>query len=79
MKETNSTIFAASFYRALGFGRSVQEAFDQGKVALLLEGIPEEHTPELLVRAGVNASHMFLVEQPVEKQQSMQEQQHATP
>ncbi len=29
-------IFAASFYRALGFGRSVREAFEQGKVALLL-------------------------------------------
>jgi hypothetical protein len=68
-------IFAASFYRALGFGRSVQEAFDQGKVALLLEGIPEENTPELLVRTGVNPSHVFLVEQPKEKQQSNQEQQ----
>ena len=30
--------FAASFYRAIGFGRSVQEAFDQGKVALMLGG-----------------------------------------
>ena len=68
-------IFAASFYRALGFGRSVQQAFDQGKVALLLEGIPEENTPELLVRTGVNPSQVFLVEQPIEKQQSNQEQQ----
>lgn len=56
-------IFAASFYRALGFGRSVQEAFDQGKVALLLEGVPEEHTPELLVRASVNPSQIVLVSQ----------------
>jgi len=69
-------IFAASFYRALGFGRSVQEAFDQGKVALLLEGVPEENTPELLVRAGVNPSQVFLVKQPLEKQQSHQDQQH---
>ncbi len=68
-------IFAASFYRALGFGRSVQEAFDQGKVALLLEGIPEENTPELLVRTGVNPTQVFLVEQPMEKQQNNQEQQ----
>ena len=35
-------IFAASFYRAIGFGRSVEQAFEQGKVALLLEGIPED-------------------------------------
>jgi hypothetical protein len=53
--------FAASFYRAIGFGRSVQDAFDQAKTALLLEGIPEEKTPELLARSGVNASEVFLV------------------
>jgi len=56
-------IFASSFYRALGFGRSMQEAFDQGKVALLLEGIPEEYTPELLVKAGINPSQIVLVSQ----------------
>ena len=53
--------FAASFYRAIAFGRSVQEAFEQGTTALMLEGIPEEDTPELLVRAGVNASEIFLL------------------
>jgi hypothetical protein len=53
--------FAASFYRAIGFGRSVKESFDQGKIALLLEGIPEENTPELLERQGVDASHIILV------------------
>jgi len=34
--------FASSFYRAIGFGRSVKEAFEQGIAALLLEGIAEE-------------------------------------
>jgi hypothetical protein len=53
--------FAASFYRAIGFGRSVQEAFDQGKTALMLEAIPEEDTPELLVRKGVNPKTVFLI------------------
>ena len=43
-------VFAASFYRAIGFGRTVQEAFDLAKVALLLEGIPEHKTPETYVR-----------------------------
>jgi len=46
--------FASSFYRALGFDRTVQEAFDQAKTALLLEGIPEENTPELLIKQGVS-------------------------
>jgi len=54
-------VFAASFYRAIGFGRSVQEAFDLGKVALLLEGIPENKTPELFVRKDVDASTLSLV------------------
>jgi CHAT domain-containing protein len=56
-----ATIFAASFYRALGFGRSIQEAFDQSRTALLLEGIPEEDTPQLLVRRGVDPSSIYLV------------------
>lgn len=47
-------VFAASFYRALGFNRTIKEAFDQAKTALLLEGIPEENTPELLIRRGVS-------------------------
>jgi len=54
-------VFAASFYRAIGFGRSVQEAFDLGKVALLLEGVHEENTPELMIRPGVNAGELVLI------------------
>lgn len=55
-------VFAASFYRALGFGRSVQGAFEQGRTALLLEGIAEQNTPELLVRSGVDPKTIFLVQ-----------------
>jgi hypothetical protein len=39
--------FAASFYGTLAFGRSVSQGFEQGRVALMLEGIPEENTPTL--------------------------------
>lgn len=53
--------FASSFYRAIGFGRSVQEAFDQGIVALMLEGIPEENTPRLHVRKGLDASSIVIL------------------
>jgi CHAT domain-containing protein len=53
-------VFAASFYRALGFERTIQEAFDQARTALLLEGIPEEDTPELLVRQEVSADRQLV-------------------
>jgi hypothetical protein len=53
--------FISSFYRAIGFGRSVQEAFSQGRTSLLLEGIPENQIPELLVKEGVDPSKLFLI------------------
>ena len=53
--------FAAAFYRALGFGKSVQNAFEQAKVALQLEGIPEEGTPRLLTKLGIDADKVILV------------------
>ena len=54
-------LFAGSLYRALGFGRSVNEAFELGRNALLLEGIPEDKTPELLHRAGVDVATLCLI------------------
>jgi len=62
--------FSGSFYRALGFGRSVQEAFDQGKLAIMFEGIAEEHVPELLVKENVDASEIVLVDESFSAQPS---------
>ncbi len=53
--------FASAFYRAIGFDRSIQQAFEQGKVSLLLEGIPEDKTPEIFIRQGVDISRLFLL------------------
>ena len=61
IRDDAATAFASSFYRAIGFGRSVQEAFEQGKVSLLLEGIPQEDIPELLVKDGIDAKEMILI------------------
>lgn len=52
--------FAGAFYRALGYGRSVWEAFQLGRSALELEGVPEERAPQLLVRPGVDTNSMVL-------------------
>ncbi len=60
--------FAASFYRAIGFGRSIQESFDQGRAALLLEGIHEENSPEMLARRGVDPNSVILIGHPDQSQ-----------
>ena len=56
-----AVVFASWVYGALAFGRSVGEAFDQGRTALLLRGIPEESTPSLLMRDGVDPLHVRFV------------------
>ncbi|NLB33668.1 MAG: CHAT domain-containing protein [Tissierellia bacterium] len=54
-------IFAAQFYSAIGFGYSLEKAFEQAKSALMLEGIAEEKTPELCVKEGLSASDIIIV------------------
>jgi hypothetical protein len=53
--------FAASFYRALAFGRSVDNAFGQGKLSLLLENTGEDETPELVRGPGVDPRTVVLI------------------
>lgn len=53
---------AAQFYSSIGFGKNLQQAFDQAKAALLLKGIAEEHTPVLYVRKGLLAQDIVMVE-----------------
>ncbi|AUX41094.1 uncharacterized protein SOCE26_024990 [Sorangium cellulosum] len=56
--------FSAAFYQAIGHGRSVAQAFQLGLNALKLKDIPEEDTPALLARAGVDPAQVFLVGEP---------------
>ena len=53
--------FASQLYSAIGFGRSVEGAFDQAVARLMVEGIPEEKTPELFAAEGVDPSAVVLV------------------
>lgn len=68
--DSAAVIFSASFYRALGFARTIQEAFDQGVTALLLEGfLEEESTPDLLVRSGADSKTVLISERTGEGEQ----------
>lgn len=55
-------VFAAQFYSAIGFGRSVAAAFKQARAALMLEGIAEHDTPELCVADDVDPDELVLVQ-----------------
>jgi thiol-disulfide isomerase/thioredoxin len=57
-----ATIFAAALYRGIAFGQSMKVAFDLGVNALELEGVPEERTPQLLMKAGVASDRLVLVD-----------------
>jgi len=55
-------VFASQFYSAIGFGKSVRTAFEQGKTALMLEDIHEEDIPELFVADGVISEQLIIVQ-----------------
>mgnify|MGYP000863930183 FL=1 len=54
-------IFAAQFYSAIGFGKTISDSFNQSKSALMLEGIPEESTPELYSKVEGMEKNVILV------------------
>ncbi|MBD3672769.1 MAG: hypothetical protein HUJ26_04510 [Planctomycetaceae bacterium] len=54
-------VFSSQFYSAIGFGKSIQQAFEQAKALLMMEGIPEEDTPEVFVRDGLDANDIVIV------------------
>jgi hypothetical protein len=65
--------FSASFYRALAFGRTIQEAFDLGRNGVEIEGLDGRDTPELLVRQGIEAGRVTLLD-PGEKRSSLSQE-----
>ena len=52
--------FASTFYSSLGFGKSVEDAFDLAIVQLELLSIPENATPKLIVKEGVDPSKIII-------------------
>src|SRR2546421_332618 len=52
--DRESVNFAAAFYRALGFGRSVKEAFDSAKAEVALANMTRAQGLELFVRNGLD-------------------------
>ena len=57
-------VFAAQFYSAVGFGKSVGESFEQARAALMLENIPAEDIPELFASDSIDADALFIIRPP---------------
>src|SRR5205814_375530 len=53
-------LFSSTFYSAIGFGKSVQEAFQQARTRLLLTNVPEDTTPVLYTKKGIDPAQVFL-------------------
>ena len=62
--------FAEQFYSAIGFGASVQHAFDQALTRIELEGLPGNKIPELFSREGVDPDEVVLVRPDLERRAS---------
>jgi hypothetical protein len=57
--DKGSVAFAGAFYRALGFGKSIREAFDSARAELVLTKMPRTQGIELFVRDGIDESEPF--------------------
>ena len=54
-----SVLFAGAFYRALGFGRSIPDAFKSARAELDIIKMPRSHGIELFVREGIEEGDWF--------------------
>ena len=60
-------VFATRLYRTLADGGTVKQAFDDACVELEIYQIPEESTPVLMTRAGVDPGQLTLFGVPAER------------
>lgn len=61
-------VFASQLYSSIGFGLSLEKAFQQAIVALKLYEIPEEQTPQLYLSNGIEAKDIYLVTKKLNKE-----------
>ena len=71
VSDSAAIVFAASFYRALGFGLSVYDAFEQGKTALMLEDMAEQEAPKLMTRVGTDPRLVMLAKRSRKRESSI--------
>jgi hypothetical protein len=61
VNDGSAIAFASSFYQGLGHGRSIQTAFDLGRIQIDISGLPGKDIPTIRTRHGVDASSVYLL------------------
>lgn len=59
--DQGARVFAAQFYSAIGFGRSIPKAFQQAIAALMMEDLVQGDIPELYVKEQLSEEELTLV------------------
>jgi hypothetical protein len=59
--------FAIGFYGGIGEGESVAAAYQQGRAAISLEGLPDKERPQLKIRDGIDADRLVLADPDIGK------------
>ncbi|MEM6284069.1 MAG: CHAT domain-containing protein [Chloroflexota bacterium] len=59
--DETARVFAARFYSAIGFGKSVNQAFEEGKAQVMLDGLPGEDIFKIYHRDEIDPSQIILV------------------
>lgn len=62
-------VFAGQLYSSIAFGQPLSTAFEQARAKLMLEGIPQEHVPQLYWKEGLNPGNTSLVQPASEPRQ----------
>ncbi len=62
--DESAIAFAGSFYQALGYGKTLPEAFELGCAQIDLEGLCDADVPKLTVAKGVDAAGFYLATNP---------------
>lgn len=58
--DRDSIVFTTGFYEALGYGRSLGQAFELAKLRIDLAGCPDQDVPRAFARPGVDAQTLYL-------------------
>ncbi len=69
--DDSAIAFSGAFYRAIGYGYTIKEAFDQGLASISLEGLPDENVPKLFVREGADANNARIFDKRARRQTVM--------